>query len=576
MIVAEDTIRKAIDALNTQRNASFRECDNCPGLFHGELVSCSESVEISIDCRKGFPAKFPTFKIIEPKRFYPHVDENGVICLFDDSSLIMRTDLPERMLIDAFDRATDILSIPLNSVEYKTEVAREFNAYWVQSAKQSIYTNLPIYSKNEFKELKCLCVDGKRIVSESIKESEFLLHNYYGKETANSTDITCMIIRLRSFNVPPIQQEYSWKQVRSFIIKNITASQKRQFQKFLNKKVKTLNRYIVIVVPSEQRDFYIGFRLYYNSRHYCKIEKLTECKVEPIMTMPIDYSYLLRRGGGGSIDFQDKSVLLIGCGSIGGFIAEDLCKCGITTLDILDKDNLNVDNVHRHILGFSDALKNHNKADLMREYLENQFPHVGIDSLDYKNRTAEAFLKKPERLKNYDLIISATGEPMLNLAINKLLYENKINTPLLVCFNEPYGIGGHVIAANLEGGCLQCLYTDIISDDITSFRGSFVATDQDFKKSISGCAGSFVEYSVLDSQQTAIMTVHLALQILKKECKKSRVVSWVGSDNELIECGYQVSDYYKQITDKQGGTISRDIPINQRCSICKKRTETSS
>ena len=39
--------------------------------------------------------------------------------------------MPDQMLLDAFDRAVDILCIDPESYEYKTEVVLEFNAYWV-------------------------------------------------------------------------------------------------------------------------------------------------------------------------------------------------------------------------------------------------------------------------------------------------------------------------------------------------------------------------------------------------------------------------------------------------------------
>ena len=202
-----------------------------------------------------------------------------------------------------------------------------------------------------------------------------------------------MLIRLRSFDVPPMKAKYSWKDIRTFIIKNVTASQKEQFRKFLNKKLKIINRYIILAVPAQERDFYIGFWIYHSSQHSSKVEKTIDCRVEPIMTKPIDRSYMLRRGGAIDNKFDGKTVLLIGCGSIGGFVAADLCQCGIESLDILDKDLLSTDNVHRHILGFNDAIKGKYKADLMRDYLVDNYPHVEIDPLDYKDRSAEAFLE---------------------------------------------------------------------------------------------------------------------------------------------------------------------------------------
>ena len=206
----------------------------------------------------------------------------------------------------------------------------------------------------------------------------------------------------------------------------------------------------------------------------------------------------------------------------------------------------------------------------MKSHLVEQYPHVQMEVLNVPNHDAEQLLQNPESLQNYDLIVSATGEPMLNLAINKALQEYNIAVPFIVCFNEPYGVGGHAMVVNINGGCLQCLYTDTISDSRVSFRGSFVASGQDFKKSISGCAGSFVEYSTLDSQQTAIMTSRLVLQVLQGECLENKLNFWVGSQDELEKHGYRVSEYYETILQERGN-ICHSIPVNQRCSICKNK-----
>ena len=474
---------------------------------------------------------------------------------------------PSQVTFEAYEKDLD--------GEYILESAREFNAYWTNEKSWIVYTNFSPCKGADYRELQCLVSNEALIISDTKEESECLFHNYFQKEDKDLTETPCILIRLRSFSVPPIQKEYTWKQIRTFILKNITSSQKKRFQQFLNLKLKELSRFIILSIPAPEGDFYAGFWIHYKERQYCKVENKSKCKIETIMTIPIDYSYMLRRAGQRHNGFYGKSVLLIGCGSVGGFLAANLCQSGITVLDLLDKDNLSVDNVHRHILGFSDAIKNKNKTDLLKEYLEEQYPHVEIDSLGFQDRNAEQLLKQPDRLNNYDIIISATGEPTLNLKINRILYDNNISVPFIVCFNEPYGIGGHAIAVNLRGGCLQCLYTDNISNDIIPFRASFVEPNQDFKKSISGCAGSFVEYSGLDSQQTALITARLVLQILKGECKENRLISWVGTSNELIKNGYRASEYYEKISEKQLNTVSRGIPLNDRCVICKEKTISS-
>ena len=569
-----DVAAAAILALNEERNVQFETLPEEPGVFQASVRLNTGVFSLVIDTANGFPEKFPIIRVKVSEQFRPHVSLDGKICLFDDASLLIRSDSPDRVMIDAYDRAVNILEIQPNSPEYRLEVAREFNAYWGQGKSLFVYTNLSPCSQNDYKNLNCIASNKFGILSDTESESEYLLHHYYGQDSDHLLKIPCILMRLRSFDILPIKKEYSWKELRSFVLRNITGAQKRKFQKFLNMSRKTLYCFLLLSIPFKQRDFYMGFRLYYKSETVCKVGKNHKCHVEPMMTLPIDYPYMLKRSGGGAHGLREKSVLLIGCGSIGGFLAANLCQCGVGTIALLDKDCLTVDNVYRHILGFKDALQYKNKADLMKSYLVEQYPHVEVKVLNVPNHDAGHLLQNPETLQNYDLIVSATGEPMLNLAINKMLQEHNIAVPFIVCFNEPYGIGGHAMVVNINGGCLQCLYTDTISDDRVPFRGSFVAPGQDFKKSISGCAGSFVEYSTLDSQQTAIMTSRLVLQVLRGECLENKISSWVGPQYELEKQGHQVSEYYNALL-LQNGNICQNIPVNCRRSICKNKMKLS-
>lgn len=67
------------------------------------------------------------------------------------------------------------------------------------------------------------------------------------------------------------------------------------------------------------------------------------------------------------------------------------------------------------------------KSDLLRNILTEKYVYSDIDSLNYIDRTVETvILKNPDRLCQYDLIISALGEPTLNLAISDLLVTHQI------------------------------------------------------------------------------------------------------------------------------------------------------
>ena len=71
--------------------------------------------------------------------------------------------------------------------------------------------------------------------------------------------------------------------------------------------------------------------------------------------------------GGGSLDLGQKSVLLVGCGSVGSELALRLTSAGVGSLTVSDPDELSEKNLYRHALSGKDIgrLKTEALADEM-------------------------------------------------------------------------------------------------------------------------------------------------------------------------------------------------------------------
>ena len=558
----------AIDNLNRERRVSFAKTRE--NIYSGEIVVNGERVQLSIDLGQGFPKTFPIISVVNSKRFVPHTS-SGKLCLFDEASVMIKKDVPNQLLLDSYDRAIEILE--MDPATQKKEVFREFLAYWENKSENKclLYTNLSAAKTHEFQEY---CAIGDKsnhlVVSDTIEESRVLLINHMGCKTSEAENykIPCFRIRLRASSLPKLNEKFTWKNIRSYILDNITGSQKRRFKQMLSQKVSVVNRMILLAIPSAYGDQYACIWLHHNGqKRKSALHNIWDCQIDVVTAFRIDPSYMLIRGGADT-NIMEKSVLLIGCGSVGGFLAENLCQCGIGTLDLLDNDILSVDNVHRHVLGFDDAITGKYKADLLKNQLDSRFPYVDIDSLSFVDRSAEMLIREQSRLLHYDLIVSATGNPTLDLEINDVLHKLDNGPPFVVCFNEPYGIGGHAVAVLKNGGCLRCLYSDPISGELSAFQASFVKENQSFSKTISGCSSAFVEYSVLDSQQTAIITSRLIINVLSGKCEHSRLISWIGSAERLRSEGYLTSEYYDELEMKGVTSVSRDILCAKRCHTC--------
>ena len=563
--------KRLIDGLNEKRGVSFSEDDE-EKTFSGRIrLENGSEVDLKIVFPSLFPLKLPVFYVKTNGLEYLHTDSTGKMCLFEESSILLNQNDELGILLECFDKALWILSISRKSMEYQSEIKREFDAYWSSISKWNVYSSIDTDSIS-YSEKIISCVENKYILTESKDDGKFLLYNYFNvNRKAEFFSKECLIVRLRANSSLPKIAEVKWRDIRNYITSNISSSHKRRFKDYCKTKIKKTTKYIILVLPSDRGDILFGYQINVRNKRYIRFDNCINAEVEPLYITRIDKEYLLERAGTDS-DIHEKKVLLLGCGSVGGFIAENMCAAGIGSLDLLDDDVFRTENVHRHLLGIDAALvkPSKNKADILKEKLEEKYLHTDIDPLNFKDRSAECFISDIKRLEHYDLIVSALGEPTLNLEINKLLYENHLRVPFVICFNEPYGIGGHVIICNItRNSCLRCLYTDIISSDLVEYRGSFVESGQSFKKNISGCGGAFVPYSRLDSQQTAIVATRLIIDALKGKVTENTVKSWVGEKNQLKDAGKKESNYYNGQTP--GSIVAMHIENNSNCPICGEK-----
>lgn len=568
-----------INNLNIQRRVCFEQLDNCKKKYIAEysgniLLENREEIEMIISFSSDFPLTMPDIFIADNNKFRAHVGTEGKICLFDSSAILIKQDMSEQLVIDCFDQAVKILNIHPESEAYNKEVCREFDSYWLSIRNKMAYSCLDT-KDIKYAEIPIVISHGISIIGNTKEAAEVILRNNFDlAPDKDDFERTCLVIRIRAGSqMIPLSKQFKWSVVRRYIVENTSSSVRRQFKKFLDKKVKHYVRYIILAYPADEGDILFGFRIEFNKSRYSKIGCNETCKVENVFVERIDFEYLAMRGGA-MTKLKDKRVLLLGCGSIGGYIANNLCQAGVMNIDILDNDLFQPENVHRHWLGFDSICpkKYGYKADLVKDKLETMYPYADIDSLNYIDRSAQKFISDEKRLGQYDLIISALGEPTINLEINRILNDYKLDVPFVCCFNEPYGVGGHVIAINIENkSCLQCLYTDVISSDLVQFRGSFVAPEQNFKKNLSGCSGAFVPYSSLDSQQTALMAARQSIGILNGTNTNNTVSSWIGASEELLGQGFYLSEWYMSNENKSSITI--EAIANNNCSICNRKSK---
>jgi molybdopterin/thiamine biosynthesis adenylyltransferase len=211
----------------------------------------------------------------------------------------------------------------------------------------------------------------------------------------------------------------------------------------------------VVDSPSMQYAFLVAFHAPKPSELHSNLNarlRLYPSKVHPMMAIPIDDRYTTQRNNPGRSTLGGKRVGLVGCGTIGGFLAELLLKAGAGLeggeLALLDPDILLPQNVGRHRLGLNRVLQN--KAVALKDELAAGAPTAHIRVLPVKAEEAD--------LTRFDLLINATGEESLGHYLTQKFTQQGVFVPTLTIWVEGPGVAVRgLLRESKDRACTRCM-----------------------------------------------------------------------------------------------------------------------
>jgi len=112
---------------------------------------------------------------------------------------------------------------------------------------------------------------------------------------------------------------------------------------------------------------------------------------------------------------REAKTLLIGAGSLGSLLAEQLIRGGVSNLVIVDNDILEIGNLVRHSLPISDVHRG--KAGSLASHLNSINPNVSVTAW------SEGFRPDPERYRDYDLVIDTTGSDEVVYSLSDIAWD---------------------------------------------------------------------------------------------------------------------------------------------------------
>lgn len=535
-------------------------------IFGDYLASNKKKIELKIVLPINFPVELPKIYIINWDAlsiFIPHVESNGLVCYTSSNNVIYDSDDTERIILASVLKAIETIEAGIkkkNSEDFR----KEFIAFWDQQ-KDCYPISFFATPNDSVKKLTIsFATKSKRIILNDIDSSRADVPVKFFREEiepCNNIDVQYIPLRQKNKVYPPNPRNgWSKRRLINIVRKNTTQSTKRQFNDWINEK-KQIARLLIIKIPIDnQNEVIIGFWFEKNLK---SIRNRTTNFI-PVIVQRFDLQYLLERTSG-EHHFTELNICVVGLGSVGSKLSNELANLGITRLTLIDPDRFESDNLFRHSLG-ADSLfceEDNYKVDRLQAELERRNPYlqVEVESMDILS----LIRSKADYFDQFDFTFICIGETMVSLEINKFLSQR--NNKVFYSWVEPLGVGGHSLYVDYSNkGCFQCLNIDPANSKIISNRASLIAPGQHIEKKLASCRSAFVPYGSLTSSEAAVKTAELFYKVVTKQVSKNSIFTWLGDTYSFKKMGYKFSSRFEK--NKDNYPIIEVNFANQNCELC--------
>ncbi|MCC3735952.1 ThiF family adenylyltransferase [Rouxiella badensis] len=429
----------------------------------------------------------------------PHIGADGGLCYIAKGTVVLDIYDPVGQSLACLERAANVLGQVLNG-RLVEDLAEEFFAYW-----HGLFCFLDMQSK-DLGEQNCLVAqengrslyfvtDDERRTTEKLKSLGYKI-----------IDKTVRTYRVKTKAQPrPLTSHWPPETIGDILEWQSTLDPR--CRRKIHERVKEGERKkangSLIFIESPLMTY--GFAVFYNRKHLVRKKKLVDrrdlsyqLKVMPISVVRIDDGYLAQRNIPNFKTLAGKNIAVVGCGTIGGYLADMLVKAGAGTLGgkltLVDFDYLLPQNIGRHRLGFPDLLSN--KAEAMSKELRRMAPSTEIRALPVDVRQTQ--------LGKLDLLIDATGEESLG---HWLCGHYPHPTPMLSVWIEGPGTAVRaLIRTTASGACYRCIWH-------SNKRGKLHSTVEHSPIILAGhgCEGLYVPFPASVSVHAASLGTEMAL-----------------------------------------------------------------
>lgn len=429
-------------------------------------------------------------------KLQPHLTASGYLCYLAANTIAFDLFDPIGQTLACLQRAGEVLGRVLAG-EMLEDLADDFYIYWGEfdcllDIQGDVFGAHPVYLREEANKFFAVVTDDKVRTDRKLKALGYTIQSKPN-----------LALRVRTKARPfPLQQDWPPKDVGELLRWQSVLDQacRRRLEKKLLKHYRRDTPHATVIIDSPALRY--GFCVIFNrpvrrpgkARNYR--QELYKHLIHQLRMVRIDDRYMAERSMPGGKTLSGLSIAQIGCGTIGGYLAEMLVKAGAGTsggcLTLVDMDDLGPHNLGRHRLGMPHLFKN--KAEQMQLELERSAPGASIE--------AKAHDVKGLELGKVDLVIDATGAQALT---DWLMWKYGSAVPVLATWVEGPGLAVRALMKGApEHACSRCIsqppnnttYQVFSEQTPTVLRGH-------------GCEGLFVPFPATASIQAATLAMEM-------------------------------------------------------------------
>jgi len=536
----EDTqVAKVIDAFR-QRSFEFVSCADDGWLkLRGPLIASGQSYSCEIMLDPQF-FELPRIRLLELPASMPHVTPHmgsgGHLCYIAKGTVVLDIFDPVGQALACLQRAEYVFDKILQG-DFVEDLEDEFFAYW-----DGPLCLVDIQGKR-LGQQKALVIKTGTSLTAVVTDDEYRTRRKLKSLGLNTADYTILTYRVKT-SAKPIPHTTTWppKTVKDILLWQglLDSRCRKKIGERIETAYATAAKGTLILVESPLMTY--GFIVYFDRKPYQKgmrRQPRTSAYAQSVMPMSIvriDDRYMAQRNVPDMRTLAGKRLVIVGCGTIGGYLAEMLVKAGAGTaggqLTLVDFDSLYPQNIGRHRLGFPNLLTN--KATGMAEELQRSAPGADICARPVDVKTVD--------IGRVDLLIDTTGEESLGHWLCKRYLPT---TPMLSVWVEGPGVAIRALLhTKATGACYRCLCDANRKGQFTTIVGTMPIL-----MAGQGCEGLYVPFPASVSVQAASLGGEMALAWANNRVSPSL-------RTKLIDTNYQLA------------TPDCDPPRMEECVAC--------